>query len=98
MSRTGQTIDPMPEIQAFRGIRYDLGHVGSLADVTAVAFNAQQIHGATPAPHAAESTQAVMVRRLTAAVKKAELSPIPSINGTQEATSPYHKNEGTGKS
>ena len=32
------------------------------------------------------STQAVMVRRLTASVKKAELSPIPKINGTQEVT------------
>jgi hypothetical protein len=38
------------------------------------------------------STQAVMVRRLTAAVKKPELSPIPTINGTQEVTSPYQKN------
>jgi hypothetical protein len=38
------------------------------------------------------STQAVMVRRLTAAVKKPELAPIPAINGTTEATSPYSNN------
>lgn len=41
------------------------------------------------------STQAVMVRRLTAAVKKAELAPIPSINGTQEVTTPYQQASGT---
>ncbi|NQU24672.1 MAG: DUF1015 domain-containing protein, partial [Candidatus Nealsonbacteria bacterium] len=29
----------MPEIQAFRGIRYDLGHVGSLADVIAPPYD-----------------------------------------------------------
>jgi len=29
----------MPEIQAFRGIRYDLGHVGSLSDVTAPPYD-----------------------------------------------------------
>jgi hypothetical protein len=37
------------------------------------------------------STQAVMVRRLTATVKKPELAPIPSINGTTEVTSPFTK-------
>jgi len=41
------------------------------------------------------STQAVMVRRLTAAVKKPELAPIPSINGTTEVTSPYSNNHHT---
>ncbi|HOP77943.1 MAG TPA: DUF1015 domain-containing protein [Thermogutta sp.] len=30
---------PMPEIQAFRGIRYDLGHVGSLSDVIAPPYD-----------------------------------------------------------
>lgn len=29
----------MPEIQAFRGLRYDLGHVGSLADVVAPPYD-----------------------------------------------------------
>ncbi len=29
----------MPEIQAFRGIRYDLGHVGSLSDVVAPPYD-----------------------------------------------------------
>lgn len=29
----------MPEIHAFRGLRYDLGHVGSLADVTAPPYD-----------------------------------------------------------
>ncbi len=29
----------MPEIQAFRGIRYDLGHVGSLGDVVAPPYD-----------------------------------------------------------
>ena len=29
----------MPEIQAFRGIRYDLGHVGSLSDVIAPPYD-----------------------------------------------------------
>ncbi|MBX3413842.1 MAG: DUF1015 domain-containing protein [Pirellulales bacterium] len=29
----------MPDIQAFRGIRYDLGHVGSLADVVAPPYD-----------------------------------------------------------
>jgi len=37
------------------------------------------------------STQAVMVRRLTASVKKPELSRIPTLNGTQEVTSSYRK-------
>lgn len=37
------------------------------------------------------STQAVMVRRLTVAIKKAELSPIPNLNGTQEVTSSYQQ-------
>lgn len=35
------------------------------------------------------NTQAVMVRRLTAAVKKPELSRIPAINGKTEPTTPY---------
>lgn len=35
-------------------------------------------------------SQAVMVRRLTAAVKKPELARIPSINGKAEPTTPYH--------
>jgi hypothetical protein len=35
-------------------------------------------------------SQAVMVRRLTAAIKKPELSRIPSINGKTEPTTPYH--------
>lgn len=30
---------PMPEIQAFRGLRYDLGHVGSLSDVIAPPYD-----------------------------------------------------------
>ena len=29
----------MPEIQAFRGIRYDLGHVGCLGDVVAPPYD-----------------------------------------------------------
>ena len=29
----------MPDIQAFRGIRYDLGHVGSLSDVVAPPYD-----------------------------------------------------------
>ena len=29
----------MPEIQAFHGIRYDLGHVGSLSDVVALPYD-----------------------------------------------------------
>jgi uncharacterized protein (DUF1015 family) len=29
----------MPEIQAFRGLRYDLGHVGSLSDVIAPPYD-----------------------------------------------------------
>lgn len=29
----------MPDIQAFRGLRYDLGHVGSLSDVTAPPYD-----------------------------------------------------------
>ena len=29
----------MPEIQPFRGLRYDLGHVGSLADVVAPPYD-----------------------------------------------------------
>jgi uncharacterized protein (DUF1015 family) len=29
----------MPEIQAFRGLRYDLGHVGSLSDVVAPPYD-----------------------------------------------------------
>jgi uncharacterized protein (DUF1015 family) len=29
----------MPEIQAFRGVRYDLGHVGSLSDVVAPPYD-----------------------------------------------------------
>ena len=29
----------MPEIQAFRAIRYDLGHVGSLGDVVAPPYD-----------------------------------------------------------
>ena len=29
----------MPDIQAFRGIRYDLGHVGALADVVAPPYD-----------------------------------------------------------
>jgi hypothetical protein len=35
-------------------------------------------------------TQAVMVRRLTAAVKKPELARLPAINGKAEPTTPYH--------
>ena len=33
------TIPPMPDIQAFRGLRYDLGHVGSLSDVIAPPYD-----------------------------------------------------------
>lgn len=40
--------------------------------------------GAEPGPK-----QAVMVRRLTSSVKKPALSPIPQINGSREATTPY---------
>jgi hypothetical protein len=40
--------------------------------------------GAEPSPK-----QAVMVRRLTSSIKKAVLSPIPQINGSREATTPY---------
>ena len=29
----------MPDIQAFRGLRYDLGHVGSLSDVIAPPYD-----------------------------------------------------------
>jgi uncharacterized protein (DUF1015 family) len=29
----------MPEIQAFRGVRYDLGHIGALSDVTAPPYD-----------------------------------------------------------
>src|SRR6476660_8095473 len=29
----------MPDIQAFRGIRYDLGHIGSLSDVVAPPYD-----------------------------------------------------------
>ena len=29
----------MPDIQAFRGIRYDLGHVGSLSNVVAPPYD-----------------------------------------------------------
>ena len=29
----------MPEIQAFHGLRYDLGHVGSLSDVVAPPYD-----------------------------------------------------------
>lgn len=29
----------MPHIQAFRGLRYDLGHVGSLSDVIAPPYD-----------------------------------------------------------
>ena len=29
----------MPEIQPFRGVRYDLGHVGSLSDVIAPPYD-----------------------------------------------------------
>ena len=29
----------MPEIQAFRGLRYDLGHVGRLSDVIAPPYD-----------------------------------------------------------
>jgi len=29
----------MPQIQAFRGLRYDLGHVGSLSDVIAPPYD-----------------------------------------------------------
>jgi hypothetical protein len=36
-------------------------------------------------------TQAVMVRRLTAAVKKPELARMPAINGEPEPTTPYHQ-------
>jgi hypothetical protein len=36
------------------------------------------------------NSQAVMVRRLTAAVKKPELSRLPAINGKTEPTTPYH--------
>ncbi len=35
------------------------------------------------------NTQAVMVRRLTAAVKKPELAPLPAINGKTEPTTPF---------
>ena len=33
------TLSTMPDIQAFRGIRYDLGHVGSLSDVIAPPYD-----------------------------------------------------------
>ena len=29
----------MPDIQAFRGLRYDLGHVGALSDVVAPPYD-----------------------------------------------------------
>ena len=32
-------LPPMPDIQAFRALRYDLGHVGSLSDVTAPPYD-----------------------------------------------------------
>jgi hypothetical protein len=42
--------------------------------------------------HAQVSTsQAVMVRRLTAMVKKPELAALPAINGTTEVTTPYNR-------
>jgi len=37
------------------------------------------------------ASQAVMVRRLTAMVKKPELAALPSINGTTEVTTPYNQ-------
>jgi len=37
------------------------------------------------------TSQAVMVRRLTAMVKKPELAALPSINGTTEVTTPYNQ-------
>jgi hypothetical protein len=40
------------------------------------------------------ASQAVMVRRLTALVAKLELSPLPKINGTTEATTPYNQADG----
>jgi hypothetical protein len=40
--------------------------------------------GAEPGPK-----QVVMARRLTSAIKKPALSPIPHINGSREATTPY---------
>jgi len=40
--------------------------------------------GAEPGPK-----QVVMARRLTSAIKKPALSPIPQINGSREATTPY---------
>jgi hypothetical protein len=42
---------------------------------------------------AVSDSQAVMVRRLTAAVKKPELARIPAINGKTEPTTPYHHTE-----
>jgi len=42
--------------------------------------------GAEPGPK-----QAVMVRRLTSSIKKPALSPIPQINGSREATTPYSR-------
>jgi hypothetical protein len=39
------------------------------------------------------SSQAVMVRRLTAMVKKPELVALPSINGTTEVTTPYNQTQ-----
>ena len=34
-----QGMHSMPDIQPFRGLRYDLGHVGSLADVVAPPYD-----------------------------------------------------------
>lgn len=39
------------------------------------------------------ASQAVMVRRLAAMVKKPELSPLPSINGGTEVTTPYNQTQ-----
>jgi hypothetical protein len=39
------------------------------------------------------ATQAVMARRLTALVQKAELSPLRAMNGTTEVTTPTHSSQ-----
>src|SRR3954447_13979851 len=36
---TGRTASPMPDIRAFRGIRYDMAQVGALSDVVAPPYD-----------------------------------------------------------
>ena len=43
--------------------------------------------------HGDDSTE-IFRRRLTAMVTKPELAPLPKINGTTEATTPYNQTDG----